>query len=43
MEDAGYRPPKFKRHEHTKSYEAVRPNHMWHLDYVHRFIGRGQP
>jgi putative transposase len=40
MEDAGYRPPKVKRHEHGKSFEAVRPNHMWHLDFVHRFIGR---
>lgn len=40
MEDAGYRLPKVKRHEHTKSFEAVRPNHMWHLDFVHRFIGR---
>jgi transposase InsO family protein len=40
MDDAGYRPPKVKRQEHTKSFEAVRPNHMWHLDFVHRFIGR---
>jgi len=40
MEDAGYRPPKVKRQEHTKSFDAVRPNHMWHLDFVHRYIGR---
>jgi putative transposase len=40
MEDAGYRPPKVKRQEHTKRFEAVRPNHIWHLDFVHRFIGR---
>ena len=40
MEDAGYRPPKVRRQEHTKSFEAVRPNHMWHLDFVHRYIGR---
>lgn len=40
MEDAGYRPPKVNRQEHTKSFEAVRPNHMWHLDFVHRYIGR---
>ena len=40
MEDAGYRLPKVKRQEHTKSFDAVRPNHMWHLDFVHRFIGR---
>jgi transposase len=43
MEDTGYRPPKVKRQEHTKSFEAVRPNHMWHLDFVHRFIGRASP
>jgi len=40
MEDAGYRLPKVKRQEHAKRFEAVRPNHMWHLDFVHRFIGR---
>jgi len=40
MEDAGYRLPKVKRQEHTKSFDAVRPNHMWHLDFVHRYIGR---
>ena len=40
MEDAGYRPPKVKRDEHTERYEAVRPNHLWHLDFVHRHINR---
>ena len=40
MEDAGYRPPKVKRDAHTKRYEAVRPNHLWHLDFVHRHINR---
>jgi transposase InsO family protein len=40
MEDAGYRPPKVKREEHTRRFEAVRPNHLWHLDYVHRNIHR---
>ena len=40
MEDAGYRPPKVKRDAHTERYEAVRPNHMWHLDFVHRHINR---
>lgn len=39
MEDAGYRPPKVKRQEHTKRFEAIRPNHIWHLDFVQRFIG----
>ena len=40
MEDAGYRPPKVKREKHDKRYEAVRPNHLWHLDFVHRHINR---
>jgi transposase InsO family protein len=40
MEDAGYRPPKVVREPHTKRYEAVRPNHLWHLDFVHRQIHR---
>ena len=40
MEDAGYRPPKVKREPHEKGYEAVRPNHLWHLDFVHRHINR---
>lgn len=40
MEEAGYRPPKVKREPHDKRYEAVRPNHMWHLDYVQRHINR---
>ena len=40
MEDAGYRPPKVTREPHDKRYEAVRPNHLWHLDFVHRHIHR---
>lgn len=40
MEDAGYRPPKIKRDAHEERYEAVRPNHLWHLDFVHRHINR---
>jgi len=40
MEDAGYRPPKVQRQKHDRRYEAVRPNHLWHLDFVHRYIGR---
>src|SRR6266511_285142 len=31
MTDAGYRPPKVKREPHDERFEAVRPNHMWHL------------
>lgn len=40
MEDAGYRPPKVERHKHDRRYEAVRPNHLWHLDFVQRYIGK---
>lgn len=38
MEDAGYVPPKVERRDHTASYEAQRPNQLWHLDFVHRHI-----
>ena len=38
MEEAGYRPPKVERRDHTGRYEAVRPNQLWHLDFVHRHI-----
>ncbi len=40
MEEAGYRPPKVRRDAHTQRYEAIRPNHLWHLDFVHRHINR---
>ncbi len=40
MEDAGYRPPKVRSEKHDQRYVAVRPNHIWHADYVHRFIHR---
>lgn len=40
MEQAGYRPPKVERTPHDQRYEAVRPNHLWHLDFVHRHIHR---
>lgn len=40
MEGVGYRPPKVERTKHDRRYEAVRPNHLWHLDFVQRFIGR---
>ncbi|MBI4958234.1 MAG: DDE-type integrase/transposase/recombinase [Desulfovibrio sp.] len=40
MEDAGYRPPKVRRQEHNERFNAVRPNHLWHLDYLHRDINR---
>jgi putative transposase len=40
METEGYRPPKVQRHPHDQRFEAVRPNHLWHLDFVHRNIHR---
>ena len=40
MVDHGYRPPKVKREPHDQIFDAVRPNHLWHLDYVHRHINR---
>lgn len=36
----GYRPPKVKRHAHDDRFEAVRPNHLWHLDFLCRHINR---
>jgi len=42
MEDAGYTPPKVERRDHTGSYEALRPNQLWHLDFLHRYIHRQQ-
>jgi len=40
MEDEGYRPPKVKRTQHDGRYEAVRPNHIWHLDFVQRYVNK---
>jgi len=40
MEDAGYRPPKVEKKPHDQRFEAVRPNHLWHLDFVQRNIHR---
>jgi putative transposase len=40
MESAGYRTPKVERVKHDKRFEAVRPNHMWHLDFVQRYINK---
>ena len=42
MEEAGYRPPKVERVPHDQRFEAVRPNHLWHLDFVHRHIHRAE-
>jgi transposase InsO family protein len=39
LEDNGYVSPKIRRVEaHDQRYEAVRPNHLWHLDFLHRHI-----
>jgi transposase InsO family protein len=39
LEDNGYVSPKVRRVEaHDQRYEAVRPNHLWHLDFLHRHI-----
>ncbi len=40
MQEAGYRPPKTRREGHDERFEAVRPNHLWHLDFVHKNINR---
>lgn len=40
MEEAGYRPPKVERKKHDERFEAIRPNQMWHIDFVHRHINR---
>jgi len=40
MEGAGYRPPKVERKAHDQRFEATRPNHLWHLDFVQRNIHR---
>lgn len=40
MEDEGYRTPKVKRTDHDQTYESVRPNHLWHLDFLHRHVNR---
>lgn len=39
LEENGYVPPKVRRQEvHDQTYEAVRPNHLWHLDFLHRHV-----
>ncbi|MBN2196880.1 MAG: transposase family protein, partial [Polyangiaceae bacterium] len=29
-----------ERTKHDARFESVRPNHLWHLDFVHRNINR---
>ena len=39
LEENGYVTPKVRREPvHDRRYEAVRPNHLWHLDFVHRYV-----
>ena len=39
LEANGYVTPKVRRQTvHDQRYEAVRPNHLWHLDFLHRHI-----
>jgi transposase InsO family protein len=39
LEENGYVTPKVRREPaHDQLYEAVRPNHLWHLDFLHRHI-----
>ena len=41
LEEHGYVPPKVRRtSEHNQRFEAVRPNQMWHLDFLHRHINK---
>jgi len=39
LDENGYVAPKIRRETgHDQRYEAVRPNHLWHLDFLHRHI-----
>lgn len=41
LEENGYVTPKIRRQiVHDQCYEAVRPNHMWHLDFLHRYVNK---
>ena len=41
LEEHGYVTPKVRRKEgHDQRFEAVRPNQMWHLDFLHRYINK---
>ena len=41
MEEHGYLPPKSRRKEvHDERYEAIRPNLIWHADFLHRYINK---
>jgi transposase InsO family protein len=39
LEEHGYVAPKVRRREvHDQRYEAIRPNQLWHTDFLQRFI-----
>ena len=39
LEENGYVVPRVRRQAaHDQRYEAVRPNHLWHMDFLHRHI-----
>ncbi len=41
MMENGYLPPKVKRKNvHDRRFESIRPNHLWHLDFFHRYINK---
>lgn len=41
MEENGYVVPKVRRQEaHDRRYEAIRPNQLWHLDFIHRYVNK---
>jgi len=41
MDEHGYVAPKVRRDSsHDQRFEAVRPNQLWHLDFLHRHINK---
>ena len=41
LEENGYVTPKVRRESgHDQCYEAVRPDQLWHLDFLHRHINK---
>jgi len=41
LEQHGYVTPKVRRdNNHDQRFEAVRPNQLWHLDFLHRHINK---
>ncbi len=43
MDDNGYVSPKVRRQDvHDRRYEATRPNALWHMDFLQRYIHKQQ-